>query len=69
MIALEISGMVEVRVDSAIYVLNTSSPDMKLRNNTIDIGPGPLELLEARKEIEDANTALAAQRIGTDCLE
>ena len=69
MIALEISGMVEVRVGSGIYVLNTSSPDLKLRNNTIDIGPGPLELIEARKEIEGANAALAAQRIGTDCLE
>ena len=69
MIALEISGMVEVRVGSGIYVLNTSSPDLKLRNNTIDIGPGPLELIEARKEIEGANAALAAQRIGMDCLE
>ena len=46
MIALEISGMVEVRVGSGIYVLNTSSPDLKLRNNTIDIGPSPLELIE-----------------------
>ena len=69
MIALEISGMVEVRVGSGIYVLNTSSPNLKLRNNTLDIGAGPLELIEARKEIEGANAALAAQRIGTDCLE
>ena len=69
MIALEISGMVEVRVGSGIYVLNTSIPDLKLHNKTTDIGHGPLELIEARKEIEDANTALAAQRIGTDCLE
>ena len=69
MIALEISGMVEVRVGSGIYVLNTSSQDLKLHNNTIDIGHGPLELIEARKEIEGANAALAAQRIETDCLE
>ena len=69
MIALEISGMVEIRVGSGIYVMDTSSPDLKLRNNTIDIGTGPLELIEARKEIEGANAALAAQRIGTDCLE
>ena len=69
MIALEISGMVEVRVGSGIYVSNTSNPDLKLRNYTIEMGPGPLELIEARKEIEGANAALAAQRIGTDCLE
>ena len=69
MIALEISGLVEVRVGSGIYVLDTSSPNLKMCNNFVDIGPGPLELIEARKEIEGAIAELAAQRIDTGCLE
>ncbi len=43
MIALEISGLVEVRVGSGIYVLNTSSPNLKMCDNSVDIGPGTLE--------------------------
>ena len=69
MIALEISGLVEVRVGSGIYVLDTSSPNLKMCKNSVDIGPGPLELIEARKEIEGAIAELAAQRIDTGCLE
>ncbi len=69
MIALEISGLVEVRVGSGIYVLETEKKNLKLTNKIKDIGPGPLELIEARKEIEGNNAALAAQRIDAKCLE
>ena len=69
MIALEISGLVEVRVGSGIYVLETEKKNLKLSNKIKDIGPGPLELIEARKEIEGNNAALAAQRIDAKCLE
>ena len=69
MIALEKSGLVEVRVGSGIYVLETEKKNLKLSNKIKDIGPGPLELIEARKEIEGNNAALAAQRIDAKCLE
>ena len=69
MIALEISGLVEVRVGSGIYVLETEKKNLKVSNKIKDIGPGPLELIEARKEIEGNNAALAAQRIDAKCLE
>ena len=69
MIALEISGLVEVRVGSGIYVLETEKKNLKLSNKIKDIGPCPLELIEARKEIEGNNAALAAQRIDAKCLE
>jgi GntR family transcriptional repressor for pyruvate dehydrogenase complex len=69
MIALEISGLVEVRVGSGIYVLDFSKQKKKLSNKIAEIGHGPLELIEARKEIESANAALAAQRIEPDSLK
>ena len=69
MIALEISGMIEVRVGSRIYVLNTSHRDLKIGNEIMCMWPCPLELLEARQEIETANVVLAAQCIEKECLE
>ncbi|MBC8260121.1 MAG: FadR family transcriptional regulator [SAR324 cluster bacterium] len=69
MIALEISGLVEVRVGSGIYVIENAKKKLKLSGKLKDIGPGPLELIEARKEIEGNNAALAAQRIDTKCLD
>ena len=69
MIALEISGMVEVRVGSGIYVLDTSKQKDKISNKIAEIGYAPLELIEARKEIEGTNAALAAQRIDSKILK
>ena len=60
MIALEISGMVEVRVGSRIYVLDTSKQKEKISNKIAEIGYAPLELIEVRKEIEGTNAALVA---------
>ena len=48
MIAFEISGMVEVRVGSRIYVLDTSKQKEKISNKIAKIGYAPLELIEAR---------------------
>ena len=69
MIALEIAGLVEVRVGSGIYVINASKQKKQLSNKIAEIGHGPLELIEARKEIEGTNAALAAQQIGPEVLE
>ncbi|HVJ07650.1 MAG TPA: FadR/GntR family transcriptional regulator [Acidisarcina sp.] len=59
MIALEISGLVEVRTGSGIYV----SKHTPARAIILDSGPGPFELLNARLLIEGeiaANVAVLA---------
>lgn len=60
MIALEISGLVDVRSGSGVYVLEKNEGDKMLSE---DSDPGPFEILEARKLIEGETCALAAQRI------
>jgi DNA-binding FadR family transcriptional regulator len=60
MIALEISGLVEIRTGRGIYVSQQRSPqDLEVR----DEGPGPFEILEARRCLETETVALAAARI------
>ena len=58
-IALELDGLVEVRVGSGVYVRSqtrrTGKPTM--------LGVGPFELLEARRAIEGEACALAAERM------
>lgn len=62
MIALEVSGIIEVRTGSGIYVCeNQSSPVM-------DEGAGPFEILEMRLIIEPEACALAAERITEEQL-
>jgi DNA-binding FadR family transcriptional regulator len=58
-IALELDGLVEVRLGSGVYVLNRHPPSG--REAAKDIGP--FELLEARRLIEGEACALAALRI------
>lgn len=58
-IALEIGGLVEVRVGSGVYVVSktgdhTAPPELDI---------GPFELLEARRMIESDMAAVAAARI------
>jgi DNA-binding FadR family transcriptional regulator len=57
-IALEVQGVVEVRVGSGIYVAQASEP----RSGTFELprGPGPIETLRARVVIESGIAALAA---------
>ncbi|MBB3880885.1 FadR/GntR family transcriptional regulator [Sphingomonas pseudosanguinis] len=58
-IALELDGLVEVRMGSGVYVI-ASAPNNGRAGET-DIGP--FELLEARRAIESEVCALAATRI------
>ena len=54
-ISLEIAGLVEVRVGSGIFVAGPAANDADG-----DKGPGPFELLNARKLVEGEIAALAA---------
>ncbi len=56
MVALEISGLVEVRTGSGIYI---AAPGNETLFN-FDAGPSPFEILAARKLIEPEVAALAA---------
>ena len=57
-ISLEMGGLVEVRVGTGIFVTTTVSPGVAER----DAGPGPFELLQARKLVEGEIAALAASK-------
>jgi GntR family transcriptional regulator, uxu operon transcriptional repressor len=54
-ISLEIGGLVEVRVGTGIFVTAKQGPE-----SDRDAGPGPFELLNARKLVEGEIAALAA---------
>ena len=56
MIALELAGLVDVRTGSGIYVLTPKRGMDEAR----DQGPGPFELLDARRALEGGVAALAA---------
>lgn len=56
-ISLEIGGLVEVRVGTGIFVAAAAMPRESSR---ADAGPGPFELLDARKLVEGEIAALAA---------
>lgn len=58
MIALELDGLVEVRLGSGVYVVSATPP-----GETVTADIGPFELLEARRAIEGEACALAAARI------
>jgi DNA-binding FadR family transcriptional regulator len=64
-IALELDGVVEVRLGSGVYVVSRRPPAGQ--EGVKDIGP--FELLEARRAIEGEAAALAAIRIDDGQLE
>jgi len=64
-IALELDGLVEVRLGSGVYVMNRLPPSGS--EGAKDIGP--FELLEARRAIEGEACALAALRIDDSQLK
>ena len=66
LIALEITGSVEIRSGSGVYVIERPA-DSRLQ--APDRGPGPFEILEARRLVESEACALAAERIGDAALE
>lgn len=61
LIALEVSGTIEVRGGSGIYVSAVPEPDEALS----EAGPGPFEVLSARRLVEPEIAAIAA-RMATD---
>ncbi len=63
-ISLEIGGLVEVRVGTGIFVTAKQHPD-----SDSDAGPGPFELLNARKLVEGEIAALAAASASEDDVE
>jgi GntR family transcriptional regulator, transcriptional repressor for pyruvate dehydrogenase complex len=60
LIALEVEGLVEVRIGSGIYVLANATPTGEAANET-DAPSGPFELLRARYVVESECAALAAK--------
>jgi DNA-binding FadR family transcriptional regulator len=61
LIALELSNVIEVRGGSGVYVSELPTPQASLP----EAGPGPFEVLSARRMIEAEITAIAA-RVATD---
>jgi DNA-binding FadR family transcriptional regulator len=59
LIALEVEGLVEVRIGSGIYVLGPGTGDP---SGTVNSALGPFELLRARWVIESECAALAAKQ-------
>lgn len=66
MIALEVSGLIEVRTGSGIYVAEQTSPEPFV---VADEGIGPFEILETRLLVEPEACALAAERATAEQLE
>jgi DNA-binding FadR family transcriptional regulator len=64
-IALELDGLVEVRLGSGVYVKNRNPPAGSAAAKDI----GPFELLEARRAIEGEVCAVAASRITDEEIE
>ena len=60
MLALEIDGLVDVRMGSGVYV----AAQTPANGSAAETDMGPFELLEARRAIEGEVCALAAERIG-----
>ncbi len=64
-ISLEMGGLVEVRVGSGIFVTAPAAEPAVAK----DAGPGPFELLQARKLIEGEIAAVAAAQAAPSDLE
>src|SRR6516225_9518829 len=61
LIALEVEGLVEVRIGSGIYVLSTTGKADDDARAAAEAEAGPFELLRARYVIEGECAALAAK--------
>ena len=66
MIALELSGLIEVRTGSGIFVTSGGS---SISTPLVDSGVGPFEILEMRLLLEPEICALAAERISDGALQ
>jgi GntR family transcriptional repressor for pyruvate dehydrogenase complex len=67
-IALELQGLVDVRVGAGVYVQEPTSIE-RVRGTGPELTIGPFELMEARKMIESETVALAATLIDDEQLE
>ena len=67
-IALELQGLVEVRVGAGVFVLEPNTAE-RVRGSGPELTIGPFELMEARKIIESETAALAATLIDDEQLE
>ncbi len=61
-IALEMRGIVEVRGRAGIVILPQRTSEINFDAINTDIGPGPFELMEARKAVESSAASIAAHR-------
>jgi len=64
-IALELDGLVEVRLGSGVYV----KAQLPAQGQAGDTDIGPFELLEARRAVEAEACAMAAKRIDDEALD
>lgn len=70
LIALEVSGVVEIRPGSGVYVQKAAGKNTGLKSSIVaDDAPGPLEIMEARLMLEGDAAALAAERISNEELQ
>jgi DNA-binding FadR family transcriptional regulator len=67
LIALELTGVIEVRGGSGVYVTGVAGAASPLFEAK-DAGPGPFDLLQARRLVEGEVAALAAETIDADSL-
>ena len=67
-IALELQGLVEVRVGAGVFVLEASAAG-RTTSAGAELTIGPFELMEARRIIESETAALAATLIDDEQLE
>jgi DNA-binding FadR family transcriptional regulator len=65
MIALEVSGLIEVRMGNGIFVTDREA---SISPELVDGGVGPFEILEMRLLLEPEICALAAERIDDETL-
>lgn len=65
LIALEVAGVVDIRLGSGVYV---QSPHVTANRIEHEDAPGPLEIIEARRIIETEAAGLSAQRISNEEL-
>ena len=68
-IALDLAGLVEVRVGTGIFVISDRTEEGPLLGSQATVGPSFSELIEAHFELQRNNAELAAQRMLTDLLE
>jgi GntR family transcriptional regulator, transcriptional repressor for pyruvate dehydrogenase complex len=64
LIALEIEGVIEIRMGSGLYVLRAGTRPQR----AVAIGDSPVELTDARAAVEGAVIVLAAARMTADVL-